>query len=173
MPDACSRRPAAALRKGLVGTLLVVTTLLAGCGVTWDAPKVGLTVREDDIVYTQVDGPAQLVGGETVLQVANASNQPRRIVVAHVPEGDVIPEGVLEAASAREDARIVGYSRELEPQRRTTGEGGFRQQTDSASFHIHLRRDERYVVFDALTAPDGPTVWIQPGEGGDQLAGGG
>lgn len=151
---------------------MIAALSLTGCGVTWDAPEVSLTVRRDDIVYTQPSGPQKLTGGETLIEVGNSSNAPREVILAHVPEGDRIPEGIIEAESAREDDRIVGYSRVLDAQDVGFGSvAGLGRSTERATFHVYLEPGERYVVFDRLAAPDGPAIWLRPGPGGDQLAG--
>lgn len=163
-----SRAATPRVRRWSAVLVVVAAPLLVGCGVVWDAPNVGFTVQRDAIVYTQPDGYEQLVGGETVLQVANASPVPRQIVVALVPEGEAIPSEVLEAEAAREDDRIVGYSAVLDPQEVSAGEG-LGRRTETAAFHLHLRDGERYVIFDTLSDADGPVRWLEPGPDGDRL----
>ena len=144
----------------------VLAQLATACGVVLDAPTITLIARPGEIVYAQADGESALVGGETVLVVRNSSEEHRLIVLAHVGPAEgpsVIPEGILQAELARDDDRILGMSRELEPEETDFGAGGFGKKTDSTRFHVYLRPGDRYVLFDRLSLDDDPlVVWLEP-----------
>lgn len=150
--------------------MVALALLTSACGVVLDAPKITLIVDGDEIVYAQAEGEAEVVGGETVLVVRNSSDAHRQIVLAHVGSDDgtqEIPEAVLEAETAREDARILGMSLVLDPEETDYTADGFGKKTDSTKFHVYLRPGDRYVLFDRLSLDDEPVVaWLEPGPRG-------
>lgn len=152
-------------RLGRQTLAVAVGMLLVGCGVTFDAPKITMIVQDDRIVYADADGEEKLVGGETVFEFRNQTEQERRIVLARAESCDgPIPETLRVAESARDDDRIVGYSREIEPKETQFGAGGFGQKIDSISFHVYMEPGACYVAFD--TREDRLAAWLTPGSRG-------
>ncbi|MBW3560953.1 MAG: hypothetical protein KY437_00480 [Actinobacteria bacterium] len=149
--------------------VLTAVVLAVGCGVTLDAPDIALILQPQGIVYAEAEGGRKLVGGETIIHVANGTEQERQVVLAHL-ESDTseVPADLLGAESAREDDRILGYSRVLKPEETEYAAGGAGKVTDDTSFHVYLRPGDTYVLFDTLP-PDGDAagerlvLWLRPG----------
>lgn len=144
---------------------MLLAATLAGCGVVFDAPKINLILRPGEIVYAEADGESQLVGGETVITVANSTPQERQVVLAHVPSGvREIPQELLDAERARDDDRILGFTNPLEPEEADYGAGGFGKKTAAESFHIYLAPGETYVLFDTMNdgVQEGLVAWLVP-----------
>lgn len=139
----------------LVGSIVVLT---AGCGVVFDAPNVSLLVRDNRIVFAAAEDREELVGGETVLRVANDSSHERQIVLARLDAGSSIPAEVLGAKTPREDDRILGMSHVMEAKEAQFATGGFGYTIDTASFHLYLAPGQRYVLFDRLGGLDDGVV---------------
>lgn len=147
--------------------LVALLTLLPGCGVVFDAPKVSVLVRDDRIVYAGANDEEQLVGGETVLKILNDGAMPRQVLLVRLEKGATeLPPEIVEAEAAREDNRILGMTHVLKPKEATFATGGFGYKIDGSSFHVHLDTDSTYILFDRLGGlDDGVVLRIQPGAG--------
>lgn len=148
---------------------LLVASVAAGCGVTFDAPDIALILTPDRIVYAAADGAERLVGGETIIEVRNSTRQERQVVLARVGEGTTeVPSDLDEAESARENSDILGFSRVLQPEESDFSAGGFGKKTDKASFHVYLAPGATYVLFDTLADARGDALvlWLHPGNQG-------
>lgn len=149
---------------------VTATVLLAGCGVSFKAPRLVLILHPAGIVYASAQGDEQLVGGETVFEIANSTRQERQVVLAHVADGTSdVPVELIAADLARDDDRILGFSQVLEPEETDFASGGEGMKTDRASFHVYLRPGDTYVLFDRLSHTgkvpgERLVLWLHPAE---------
>lgn len=161
------------LRRQLPGLALVpvaTAVLVAGCGVSFKAPRLILILQPAGIVYASAGGDEQLIGGETVFEISNSTRQERQVVLAQVADGTSdVPAELVEADRASDDDRILGLSQVLEPEEADFAAGGAGVKTDKTSFHVYLRPGATYVLFDRLSHTgevpgERLVLWLYPGE---------
>lgn len=155
------RRLARPARRAL---LALVVWPLAACGIVFDAPDVSVLVGDNRIVYADANDEQQLVGGETVLHIANDSSHERQVVLARL-DAATVPAELRAAESPREDERILGMTHVMQPKEAQFAAGGLGYKIDTSSFHLYLAPGQRYVLFDRLRGVDeGVVLEIVPGE---------
>ena len=141
---------------GLAVAVVMATT---GCGVVWDAPDIDLLVQRDGIRFARAGEARELVGGETIITVFNddGANE-SQVVLARLDSPDV-PADLQAVTSPRDDDRIIGMSRVLDP-RGIDQNRGFAYDRDAHRFHIYLDPDEVYVIFDRLGGVERGVVMV-------------
>lgn len=152
------------MRKRSFRLLLAVSGVvwLTGCGVVLNAPEVTFIVRHDGIVFSAPHDRDAFVAGEIKLVLRNDDEHPHRIVLAQFDaDPRRLPASLASAEFPRDDDRILGITKDLEPKEAIFVGGGIGYRVDAARLHVHLRPHRTYLLYDSMNAGAARGLFVQ------------